>query len=209
MAINLGSVIDQLEEARAEANEANKRRYRQGLQSLRQGRQQLRQFYDTAAQRIEGIGGAATEEVDRSARRNFASGRQGLISSGLGNTTIQSSLQRGVEDDRQRQLRAVDEQRQTALSGVAERRAAAEFQTAGAITDFIAAREDQGPNVGLYSSLIEKANSRPKTVHMGLSANARAGRDAFGKPLGQFGSSRGPASPSPRKKTGFSYSSNR
>jgi hypothetical protein len=164
MSINLGSVIDQLEEARRAANEANQRRYEQGLRALRSGRESLRQYFDLAQQNIQNIGQAATEEIDRSARRNYATGRQGLISAGLGNTTITSSLQRGVEDDRQRQLRAVDEQRQTAIAGLAERRAGAEFQTAGAISDFIAARDDIGPNVGLYSSLIEKAQSRPGRV---------------------------------------------
>lgn len=164
MAINLGSVIDKLEEARQQANLANQRRYEQGLRALRAGRESLRQYFDTAQQNIQNIGSAATEEVDRSARRNLASGRQGLISAGLGNTTITGSLNRGVEDDRQRQLRAIDEQRQIALSGLAERRAGAEFQTAGAITDFIAAREDTGPNTALYSQLAERAASRPGRV---------------------------------------------
>ncbi|MFP3786887.1 hypothetical protein, partial [Burkholderia sp. SIMBA_024] len=79
-------------------------------------------YYSQAGSLIQDIGASAAVDINRAATRNFAAGEQDLISRGLGNTTIRESMRRGVEDDRQRNLRTVDEQRRVALGGLAERR---------------------------------------------------------------------------------------
>ncbi len=164
MAVKIEEIIQQLEQARQQANAANLARYEAGLSELQQGRDALRRYYATAGDQIADITMSAREDVDRSAARNFATGEQDLISRGLANTTIRESLRRGVEDDRQRQLRSLDEDRRVALAGMSERQALQEANLSGNIAQFIAARDDVGPDPGLYASLVRDAQQTTEPI---------------------------------------------
>ncbi len=167
---NIGDIIRQLEEAQKRANDANQQRYSQGLEELNAGRDSMRQYFAQANSLIQDIGTSAVEEINRGSERSFALGRQGLISSGLSNTTITGSLVRGTEEDRQRELQRVDEQKRTALGGLSERQASAEIGASGNIAGFIAARNDTGPDPASYAGLIRDAaaaNTNPVTAQVG------------------------------------------
>ena len=59
-----------------------------------------RNLYNDVVTRVEGIGRARAEQINRSSAAQLAASSQQLIDRGLGNTTIQSSVNRGVEADR-------------------------------------------------------------------------------------------------------------
>lgn len=191
--INIADIIKQIQEAQKKANAANETRYQQGLTELGGGRTAMQGLYDKAAAASAGIGQQAAQDVERGAYRSGAQTRQGLISSGLGNTTIVGSMMRGVEEDRGRAMRGVEEAKAGREMGLATQRAGAEMGASGGIADFIAARNDLAPDSSLYASLIQSAagagTGKPVVVNAGLGANARAGLDAFGQKMGGGGSS--------------------
>lgn len=191
--INIADLIKQIQEAQKKANAANETRYQRGLTELGGGRTAMQGLYDKAAAASAGIGQQAAQDVERGAYRSGAQTRQGLISSGLGNTTIVGSMMRGVEEDRNRAMAGVQEAKAGREMGLATQRAGAEMGASGGIADFIAARNDLAPDSSLYASLIQSAaaagTGKPVVVNAGLGANARAGLDAFGQKMGGGGSS--------------------
>ena len=190
--VNISDIINQLQQAQAEANAANERRYAQALQELRQGRRRLSKMYGRASNLVSDLGQAAAQDINIGSQRSLAQGRQGLISSGLANTTITGSLMRGVEEDRARAQQRLAEQVGAQRSGLMTQRAQAEMGAAGAISDLIQSRADVGPDMGMYGSLIQAAMAQQNApgpgnriqTSGGLSPNARAGLDWFGRPLG-------------------------
>lgn len=66
-------------------------------------------LYNDVLAKVSGIGQARANEINDAAARNLAAGSQQLIDRGLGNTTIQSSVARGVEGDRTRRQIENDE----------------------------------------------------------------------------------------------------
>lgn len=190
--IDIAKIIAQMQKAQSDANAANESRYTQGLSELTGARTTLQGLYDQAQSMVQGLGQSAITDANRSSTRAGAATRQQLISSGLGNTTIVGSMMRGNEEDRQRAMERINEQQASMRAGLATQRAGAQMGASGSIADFIAARNDVGPDPGLYSSLIQAAAAgqeatKPTTVFGGLGPNARAGLDAFGDPMGRYG----------------------
>ncbi len=192
MAISIADIIKQLTKAQASANKANIARYEAGLGELGAGRETLRGLYSQAGDLSSIIGRQAAQDVNRGAQRGQAVGLQNLISSGLGNTTITGAMMRGVEEDRRRGMQAVEEGKAGRQMGLLTQQAGQEFGMSGTIADFMASRSDIGPDMGQYANLIQQAaaagdTSKPMSTFGGLGPNARAGLNAFGQPMGQFG----------------------
>lgn len=135
------------------ANAANNARYEDIIRGYQDNQANIDSYLTNQGQQ-------QTEDVNRSYERLGASNRQDLISRGLGNTTVLSSTERGIEEDRQRALRnsqeQIDRQRLT-------------YQTA-AQSDLLGAMErrtDAGPDynqlIGLSQGLGNSQNSVPAT----------------------------------------------
>lgn len=194
MAVNIADIIAELRRGQQQANEQNRIRYQQGLQTLRGTRGTMRNLYGQAEQLTADLGQSALRDVNRGAERTQALGRQDLISSGLGSTTMVGSMLRGTEEDRRRAAERVEEDVARQRASLATGQAGAEMGMGGAISDFIAARSDIGPDMGLYSSLIQAAagQQQPRTtVSAGLGPMARAGLTGTGRESRYFGGSGG------------------
>lgn len=152
------SILESIIKKMDEANAANLKRYSQGLSTLRGSLSRTRDLYGQANQAIQGIGTTAMSDVNRGAQRALAQGRQGLISSGLGNSTITGSLYRGVEEDRRRAMGRVEENMAGLRAGALQQQAGAEAAGNAGIANFIAARNDIGPDLGLLASLQQQAS---------------------------------------------------
>lgn len=185
--------ITELQGAQEKANKANLKRYKSGLRQLKTGRKAMRRQYGKASAALKQIGATSKQDVKTGAKRALAQGRQDLIGSGLFNTTLTSNLARGVESDRARGIARINEGLAGQRAGLATQRAGAEMQAAGGISQFIANRQDVGPDPALYSGLIQAAagasGGTPGRVSVfgGLGPNASAGLDAFGQKLGSGG----------------------
>ncbi len=193
--INIADIIKQLEQAQKSANDANLKRYAEGLAELTGGRQSMRDYYSQAQSLIQDIGKTAIDDVNRGSARLAGSTRQDLISSGLSSSTVLGSMMRGVEEQRQRGQQSVREGIAGQQAGLSREQAQAEMGASGGISGFIADRYDTGPDAAMYANLIQQAaaagdGSRVQ-VDGGMGANARAGLDAFGRPMGRFSSGGG------------------
>lgn len=181
---SIADYIKQLQAGQASANAANEKRYQAGMKELRSGQTAMQGLYDKAGVDIASLGETARLDTNIAADRAQAQGQQGLISSGLFNTTMGANLSRGVESDRARQLGRISESQAGQRAGLATQRAGAEMGASGGISDFIAGRYDTGPDPGIYAGLIQAAaageNNRPINVYGGMGPNASAGLDAFG-----------------------------
>ena len=114
-------IIQQMEAAQQKANLANEERYKEilGMYSC--------------------LGQAGRTLIAEQATQQLATGQQGLISRGLGSTTITAGLERGIASDAERQRQQLEESVTMQKAGVMER------------------RTDVGPDIGMYASLLQAA----------------------------------------------------
>ena len=185
------SILDTYRRLHEQANET---RYQDILTRDAANQDRVGATYGQAFDLLENLGESEREQVDIRGIRDFASSDQDLTTRGLGNTTIRDSVRRGVGEDVDRSKRAITEQEGRQKAGVLQARAGAEERMGQYATSFMERRTDQGPDVNLLADLMSQAgagqglsDAASSTVNTGLSANARAGRDAFGQEMGGSG----------------------
>lgn len=197
-------IIDTYRNLHQQANAANESRYQSILQTHNQNMDRLGASYGQAFDLVSSIGDAERERIDMGEQRSLASTEQDLINRGLGQTTIRQSARRGVRDDAARNRRELQESIAKTQAGVVLNRADAEERQGNYLTGVMERRTDRGPDLSSLNALLQQygagvgaGGDEPKTVFTGLSANARAGRDAFGNQMGTstFGGSPSPGAP--------------
>ena len=102
--LDFQSVLKQMQQAQAQANQANEQRYSQILG-----------LYDT-------VGQAGRTRIGQQTAQAQAKGTQDLTSRGLGNTTITSAVSRGIANDAEQQTQQLNEGLAMQKAGVMERR---------------------------------------------------------------------------------------
>lgn len=119
---NFSKILQQMEAAQQKANLANEERYKEILAQY------------------ENLGEAGRTRIAQQETRQLATGQQGLISRGLGSTTITAGLERGVASDAELARQQLEESVATQKAGVMER------------------RTDVGPDIGMYANLLQAAS---------------------------------------------------
>ncbi|MCC7147141.1 MAG: hypothetical protein IT443_11905 [Phycisphaeraceae bacterium] len=146
-----------LASAQASANKANEARYTQGLGTLQTSQADLNRLYGEAAALSEKIGASATTDANMGAERAISKANQAMMSKGLGATSLIGNVYRGAEEDRRRALERIDEQKAAAQIGIKTSQAGGQLGAAQAVANFIAAREDAGPDESLIAGLTSQA----------------------------------------------------
>lgn len=153
-------------------------------------------LYNDVIGKIQGIGQARSTEIDDASARNLASSSQQLIDRGLGNSTIQTAVNRGVETDRTRRQIENDEsiaQMQAqymsnlGLAGLGSREAQLR-DTTGLVTrqlDWMDSVQSKYPDPGLYASLASQAGANRGNAGGGFGGGSFFG--ANGRPIGGLG----------------------
>lgn len=182
-----GSAATPIQQAvadQASANAANQARYDEGLAGLRgmqegilgadgilpQAERTSRGAIMQAIESSANMGRSARRRVDQQEQQGMSDTQQSAISRGLGNTTILDSLQRGVRqdaNDARMDITDAEANRRSQLQmALANNNANFGMQAAnmfrgtqGDITNFIAARNDVGPDMGQYANLIQQATA--------------------------------------------------
>lgn len=154
---NYQSLIDQITQGRNDANTANKGRYTEikGLLEALIGRSGT--TYDEILRNLSTQGREAKFNVGQQAKRSAASAAQDLTNRGLGNTTITSSVNRGIQSDAARARQNIDEGLAAQQAGVRQSRLQSDIQTTGMLSGLIERRNDTGPDLSLYASLLQQA----------------------------------------------------
>jgi len=114
-------LIQQFQLSQEQANKVNEQRYKDILKLY------------------ENLGQAGRTRIERETAQSQAQATQGLISRGLGNTTITSAVQRGISEESELARQQLEETVALQRAGVMER------------------RTDAGPDTGLYASLLQAA----------------------------------------------------
>ena len=152
----LQDIIGQMQTAQEKANMMNEQRYRDIL-SL-----------------YENLGQAGRARITQETGQRQAAATQGLISKGLGSTTITSAVERGIASDAELQRQQLEETVSLQRAGVMER------------------RTDAGPDLGMFASLLQAAGQQQPTqrrVSTRTGAMAAAGRTGAGTPFRYGGDS--------------------
>lgn len=144
------SIIKQMTTQQDKANLLNEQRYKQAL-----GQFDL-------------LGKAGETRIQQQETRQQAQATQGLISRGLGSTTITESARRGIASDAETARQQLGEGIAVQKAGIMER------------------RTDVGPDLGMFANLLQAAGQggggqQATITRMG--AQAAAGRDVFGQPF--------------------------
>lgn len=151
-------------------------------------------LYNEVIAKVSGIGQARSNAINADSSRFLAKGSQQLIDRGLGNTTIQSSLNRGVESDRNaRQLELSDSlaqmvggyMSQIGQAGLQNQQRGLEDSTglAKSQLDWMNSMTSKYPDAGLYASLAQQAGQN-------------AGQQ--GAPVGSYGGGSFAGAPGPK-----------
>jgi len=188
---DVDSILQTYRDLHDQAFQANQTRYDDIIGQIGQTSDQVGGSYDQAFNLTQTIGDAERERIGMGETRALASSEQDLISRGLGQTTIRESARRGVRDDASRARNELQESIARTQAGVVQNRAGSEERLGGMLASFMEKRTDAYPDLGMMAQLLEQygqgvgaGGEGPQNLFTGLSANARAGRDAFGNPIG-------------------------
>jgi hypothetical protein len=143
----LNDILAQLKAAQAKANAANEKRYNDILGMY------------------SNLGQAGMARIGQGEEQAQAKGTQDLTSRGLGNTTVTSSVNRGIANDAELQRQGLQENVAQLKGGVMER------------------KTDAGPNLGLYSGLLQQMASQPRQT-VGPSYSGFSSGSSGGSPSG-------------------------
>lgn len=135
--LNYQSLIDDYRKQLADANAANQKRLQQIVGNLDANGNPV----DGATGLLGSIGATAKSRVQESSTKAAGVADQDLISRGLGNTTIRSSVQRGIQTDENRAMQDIDNAVAQQKAGVLER------------------VSEPGPDMGLYANLLRGIGS--------------------------------------------------
>lgn len=205
MAIDFNAIIQRIDAAQAAANAANLQRYQALLTHLDALGQQVGEAgtFGQATSLLSQVGEAARTRITAAETQAKATTEQGLTSRGLGGTTIRQTAMRGVASDAERARQEAAEALTQQRVGLLTQRAGMEAQIGGMKAAAIEGRQDIGPNLAMFASLLqaaaagEDASSVARRTATVIGPQAQAGRSVFGTPF-KYGGSGGidPFSPS-------------
>lgn len=162
--VDFSAIIRQMQQQEAQRREDALSRYAQANNLAGQLTDQIGAMgtYGAAESQLDMVGDAARERIGQSATQQFAQADQDLVNRGLGNTTVRSSVQRGISMDEQRAKNELDEGIAAQRSGLLERRADSEFRSGVNEIDTLLSRVDEPIDYGLLSGLMQQAAATPE-----------------------------------------------
>jgi len=177
--VDFTAIIRQMQQQEAQRNEDALARYAQANTLAQQLTQQVGAMgtYGAAEAQMNMVGNAAHQRISEGATQQFAQADQDLMNRGLGNTTIRSSVQRGIGMDEQRAMNELDEGLAAQRSGLLERRAGQEFQSGVNEIDTLLSRVDEPIDYVLWPACFSRLRPRPKASSRSRSALAPATTD--------------------------------
>jgi len=190
--IDINEILKRLRKKQEEANEANLQRYEALMTHMEGLTKQIGEqgTFGAAMDLMSQTGEAARTRITEQAKKATAAAEQDLISRGLGATTVRQAERRGIAATAERATQEAEERTAAAKAGVLTQRAGAEMQLGALKAGVMERREDVGPDMGLYASLIQAAaaseTAAAKRTATVLGPQAQAGRDIFGQPF-QYG----------------------
>jgi hypothetical protein len=153
---DLASLIAKMQEESATANTDSLKQYKNLMQMSKGVQTRALGDYDQAAALQQGMGNTQMNQINQAETKSKGQSEQDLISRGLGNTTVRSSVNRGIEADATNARNSVAEAVANAKSGLATQRAGAEESLGNMRINSLLSRQNVPPNAQMYAALIQQ-----------------------------------------------------
>lgn len=172
--LNIADLLAKLQGQYDSANSASLGRYNSLLGTVDQTAGAVNGLYGQAGAALKGQGATAKNRIQQGLTRGLASSEQDLISRGLGNSTVRSSVRRGITADANTAMNDVDERVAGQRAGLLTQQAGTTMALGGMKGDALLSRQDLGPDAELYAHLIQTlaANGGLGGVHAGAPAKS-------------------------------------
>lgn len=147
------SIADAVQSSTNQANAANNQRYTQGLGVLAGG-------YTSAQNNTSALGKSELGDIQTQLQNANGQSNQDAVNRGLGNTTIRNAMLSMNQQTANKATTGVNESVANLQNGLYT-------GGAGAISNFIAGRNDVAPDINSYASLLQNAqlaNLKPNTA---------------------------------------------
>lgn len=171
MAIDFENIIKKFEAAQKESNQANLLRYNQLIEAIQALGARTSGTYSDILSSLDTMGTSEKTRIQDQMVNLLSQTEQDLISRGLGNTTIRASAKRGVVSDTQKALTQLAESVAGQKAGIKQNQASADFGVTQMLAGAIEGRNDVGPDLGMYASLLQQAaaagTGQPITASVG------------------------------------------
>lgn len=157
--INFQALLDRMQGLQTQANRAGNQRFKRlmGAVNRTYGRTLgPGGLYDQASQSLSQLGGTESRRIADTQFQDTAKAQQDLISHGLGNTTIRSSVDRGIASDAERSRQDLMERLSAQRLGLLTQRAGAEAQAGEFKANSLLSKSTEGPDLGMYAQLIQQ-----------------------------------------------------
>lgn len=145
-----------LQEQQSAYNKTQSERFKQLMGMTKDIRRQALKSQRAALKETRKFGKTRMAELESAREGRLANVEQEATSRGLGNTTIRSSMQRGVESDIEREKSAVRENIARQRAGLLSQQAGLQFDLGQFSTDAFLSRRDQFPQVGNILELLSR-----------------------------------------------------
>lgn len=204
---DIQSLLKNLQGSFDKSNAAGQEQYQNLLSAVGGTGDKVSGLYKQAGDMTANFGNTARQEIDTGRVQQLGTSEQDLMSRGLGNTTIRSSVRRGINSDAQRNRASVDEMVNRQRAGLMTQQAGAEMGMGQMLGDAILSKQNIGPEAGMYAQLIESltraGGSQGEAGGSGGGYSGSGGGGGFGAGVGGgsggggggFGSGGGSAAP--------------
>ena len=153
----IDNILAQFNSQQSKATAAQAAQFDQLIKAITDLGTQTGSTFQDALSRIEGLGTTASARLQKTGEQTAAAGQQQLISSGLSNTTIPANLRRAVAEDTEFQQQGIDESVGLQQSQLLTQQAGNQTQIGGLLANAIGGQNIEGPDLGLFASLIQQA----------------------------------------------------
>lgn len=157
----IDNLIEQFTQSREQANQANRQRYQELLNTIGQLEQETQGLYGQAFETVAGLGDAERRRIQEQQQKQLAATEQDLINRGLGSTTIRQTARRGIQSDAAEARQSLMERLAQQRTGLLQNQAGALMQTGQMEAQAIEGRTDQGPAASRYAQMVQQLAAQP------------------------------------------------
>lgn len=150
------AMMAQMQAAQQQQNQAALQQYKRLLGSVKATQKRTGKLFGKAQKMTKDMGRSAIEDTEMARTQRLAGAEQDLISRGLGNTTIRGSMQRGINADADRNIRAIREGVNAQRSGLFAQQAGAQMGLGQFRADSLLSRQNVNPFQADYIQMLQQ-----------------------------------------------------
>jgi hypothetical protein len=154
--LDLQNLIDQFTQGSGASNKASLRQFRNLMKSARRTKKDVMGLYPKMMGLTDTFGQSGMADIEQ-ARMNERGGvLQDMVSRGLGNTTIRSTMLAGADQNALRAQQNLGESVNRQKLGILQDRAGMRLNLGNLMSNAIQSRENTGPDLSAYMAILQQ-----------------------------------------------------